>query len=341
MIRRGGARSGMPRLRRLFRTTAAVAAVVTLTAGCGLLGGSASSEPSADGKVEKARVKIAIIPSTDVAPLWVAQSEGYFAAEGLEVEFVTKGGGGDVITSLLGGDVDFAFASYPLLVQAQQKGRGQVNLKIVADASAARPDATAVVVAKNSPLRSPGDLQGKKIAVTSTGSMADLAVLAGMKAAKADTSAIKFQQMKFPDMLPKLGSGEIDAAFLVEPFVSIAQAQLGVWTVFQPMVGRLDGIALTGYAALEKTTQESPKTVAAFKRAIERAHREASTRKGDDAIRQALVRNANVKPEIGPVLHLPSYPITTDPTRLQRVPDLLHEFGLIAEPFDIKPMIIG
>lgn len=346
MVQSGGSPGHGARSRGLFRTLragAAATAVALVASGCGLLGGSDgdAGAGSSAGPVEKATVRVAIIPSTDMAPLWVAKTQGYFTEQGIEVEFVTKGGGGDVITSLLGGDVDFAFASYPLLVQAQQKGRGATNIKVVADASAAKPDTTAVVVAKNSPLRSPADLQGKKIAVTSTGSMADLAVLAGMKAAKAETAGIQWQQMKFPDMLPKLGTGEIDAAFLVEPFLSIAQAQLGVWTVFQPMTGRLEGIALNGYAALEKTTQQYPKTVAAFQRGVEKAHREAATRSGDDAVRQALIQNANVKPEIGPVLHLPDYPITTDVTRLQRVPDLLKEFGLIAEPFDIKPMVLA
>ncbi|OLR92767.1 hypothetical protein BJP25_21690 [Actinokineospora bangkokensis] len=328
---------------RAVRLAAAATAVALAASGCGLLGGSDDAAPAAaqGGGPEKPKVRVAVIPSTDMAPLWVAKSQGYFTEQGLDVELVVKGGGGDVITSLLGGDVDFAFASYPLLVQAQQKGRGATNIKVVADASAAKPDTTAVVVAKDSPLRSPADLQGKRIAVTSTGSMADLAVMAGMKAAKADTSGIQWQQMKFPDMLPKLASGEVDAAFLVEPFLSVAQAQLGVFTVFQPMTGRLEGIALNGYAALEKTTQQNPRTVAAFQRAVEKAHREAATRTGDDAVRQALVQNAGVKAEIAPVLHLPDYPITTDATRLQRVPDLMQEFGLISERFDIKPMVLG
>ncbi len=314
------------------------------SAGCGLLGGSsdeAADDPGGpNATVEKPRIKVGIIPSTDMAPLYVAQSKGYFRDEGLDVQLVTLGGGGEVMTSLLGGDVDFTFASYPLLVQAQQKGKGKVNVRIVADASAAKPDTVAVVVKGDSPLRSAADLAGKRIAVSSTGSMADLAVLAGMKAARVDTSGIKWQVMKFPDMLPKLQSGEIDAAFLVEPFLTVAQAQLGVWTVFQPLVGRLDGIGLTGYAAMEKTTSAYPKTVAAFQRAVVRANRLAATPEGQNAIREALMKNAKVKPEIAPVLHLPAYPLTTDPTRLQRVPDLMREFGLIDKPFDIRPMIV-
>jgi NitT/TauT family transport system substrate-binding protein len=328
--------------RMLSRILVAFAAVVTLlgTAGCGLFGGSDEADGDAAGNVERSRIKIGIIPSTDVAPLYLAESEGYFAEEGLDPELVPLGGGGDSITSLLGGDVDFTFASYPLLVQAQQKGSGAVNIKIIADASAAKPDTAAVVVKADSPLRDPQDLQGKRIGVSSTGAMDDLAVMAGMKIAKADISGIQWKVMKTPDMLPRLQSGDIDAAFLVEPFVTVAQAQLGVWTVFQPLTGRLDGIGLNGYAALEKTATAYPNTVAAFQRAVLKAHRAAATPAGQDAIRKALMEKVNVSPDIAPILPLPTYPLTTDASRLQRVPDLMREFGLIKESFDVRPMIL-
>jgi NitT/TauT family transport system substrate-binding protein len=333
--------AGVSPPRRRRSAVAVVVSAVVLVSGCGLFSGSAAEPDAATGGVvEKTNVKVAVIPSTDMAPLWVARDKGYFSQEGLSVELVTMGGGGDVMAALIGGDVDMAFVSYPLMVQAQLKGKGKVNLKVVADASAAKPATTAVMVAKDSPLRSAVDLEGKRIAVTSTGSMADLAVMVGMKSAKADISKIDWKLMKFPDMLPKLASREIDAAFLTEPFVTIAQSQLGAWTVFQPMVGQLDGFALTGYVALERTTTDHPKTVAAFQRAVRKVHREAGTPAGESAIRDVLVREAKVDPKIAPVLHLPAYPITTDPTRLQRVPDLLQEFNLLTEKFDIAPMIL-
>jgi NitT/TauT family transport system substrate-binding protein len=342
LTRRNHARIADSRLWQ--RILIALAAVTMLlgAAGCSLLGGSSTSDAKADpaSTVEKPKIKIGVIPSTDMAPLYLAEDKGIFKEQGLDVELVPVGSGGEAMTSLLGGDVDITFASYPLLVQAQQKGKGKVNIKIVADASAAKPDTAAVVVKGNSALRSPKDLQGKKIGVSSTGSMADLAVMAGMKAAKADTSGIQWKVMKSPDMLPKLQSGELDAAYLVEPFLTVAQAQLGVWTVYQPLTGRLDGIGLNGYAALDKTTSAYPKTMAAFQRAVLEAHRIAATPAGQDSIRKALMAKANVKPEIAPMLHLPAYPLTTDATRLQRVPDLMRSYGQIKKSFDIGPLIL-
>jgi NitT/TauT family transport system substrate-binding protein len=322
------------------RTFGALAAMVVLSGAAGCFGGPSDDASGLGGAVEKPDITIGVVPSIGMAPLYVARDQGLFEKEGLNVKLVTLSGGGESLTGLLGGDVDFTFANYPMLVRAQQKGQGKVKVKIVADAVAARPDSAAVVVPRDSPLRDPSDLEGKKIAVPATNSVADLAVMSGMKAARADPSGIKWRSLSYPAMLPKLQGGDIDAAFLEEPYLSVAQAQLGVWTVFEPMVGRLDGIGLSGYAALEKTTQAYPNTVAAFQRAVAEAHRAATTPQGQNALNKALIDQIHVQPEIAAVLHLPAYPLTADPTRLQRVPDLMRQFGLIKEPFDIKPMIL-
>jgi len=328
-------RSVLPR--RVFGAFAAIA-VLLGTAGC--FGSSDDGPGSSGGEVEKANITVGIIPSIGMTPLYVAQDQGYFKEEGLNVKLVTLSGGGESMTGLLGGDVDFSFANYPMLVQAQQKGRGKVKVKIVADAVAAKPDLSAVVVKSDSPLRNPEDLEGRKIGVPDTGGMADLAVMSGMKAARADPSGVEWKKLSYQNMLPKLQGGDIDAAFLEEPYLSVAQAQLGVWTVLEPMAGRLDGIGLSGYAALEKTTQSYPNTVAAFQRAVLKAHRAATTPQGQNALNKALTEHIHILPEISAVLHLPAYPLTADPTRLQRVPDLMREFGQIKEPFDIKSMIL-
>jgi NitT/TauT family transport system substrate-binding protein len=311
------------------------------TAGCGIFAGTShqSADSPKDG-VEKSDITIGVDPSIGMAPLYVALDQGYFSAEGLDVQLVPLGNAGEKLDGLLAGDVDFTFANYPAIVRAQQKAKGKAKIKIVADAVAAKPDSSAVVINKDSPYRDPDDLEGKTIGVPARGGMAELAVKSGMRAGRADPSGVDWQVMTFAEMLPKLQGGELDAAYLEEPYLTVAQAQLGVWTVFQPTVGRLDGIGLSGYAALEKTTQAYPNTVAAFQRAVLKAHRVATTPEGQKALNGALISKLRIDPEIAAVLHLPAYPLTTDPTRLQRVPDLMREFGIINKAFDIRPMIL-
>jgi NitT/TauT family transport system substrate-binding protein len=49
--------------------------------------------------------------------------------------------------------------------------------------------------------------------------------------------------------------------------------------------------------------------------------------------------NGQVPPVVGAVMALNDYPISIDPVRLQRVADVMLQFGLLPARFDIGQMI--
>jgi NitT/TauT family transport system substrate-binding protein len=94
-----------------------------------------TSTPAAEASMEPApelvHVKVSILPFLSYAPFFIAQDEGYFAEQNLEVEFVRLQSGAENITALLSGQIDvFAgIASVALLNSMAQ----DVNMRIVAD----------------------------------------------------------------------------------------------------------------------------------------------------------------------------------------------------------------
>ena len=75
---------------RRARYVAVAALAVTALAGCSALGGSDSGSSGGNGQVEKAKIKVAVIPGLiDIAGYKRAQAAGYFKAEGLDVEDVS------------------------------------------------------------------------------------------------------------------------------------------------------------------------------------------------------------------------------------------------------------
>src|SRR5690349_4323515 len=102
-------------LRSRVPKIAALLCALVMLAGCGLLGEDSSKStaaPRSAGAPEKARVKVAVLPTMDTVPLQLAMDSGYFKDEGLEVSTVLAASGADCVAKLLGGDVDFAFSSY-------------------------------------------------------------------------------------------------------------------------------------------------------------------------------------------------------------------------------------
>ena len=147
--------AGRGRTRRTALGVALTAVVVATVSGCGLLGGSDSSSASS-GNLEKSKIKVSILPATDLGPFWLAQDNGYFKAEGLEVESVTAASGQASMTKAINGEADIAFSTYQPFFIA--KSTGTADVQLVADATAVNPKTNAIVTVPNSTVKTINDL---------------------------------------------------------------------------------------------------------------------------------------------------------------------------------------
>src|SRR2546421_12587086 len=100
-----------------FRRMAVLLPAVLMLAGCSALGSDPASNNNqgssgAPGSPEKANVRVAVLPTMDVVPLYLAMDSGFFKEAGLEVTPVTVASGADSVAKLVSGEVDFAFSSW-------------------------------------------------------------------------------------------------------------------------------------------------------------------------------------------------------------------------------------
>src|SRR5262245_17831343 len=130
-------------MRSLRGMAALTLAALTLT-GCGALGGETSS-PQGSGQLTE--LTVAVLPTMDVAPLYLAMDAGYFKQEGLEVEPVTAASGADCVAKLASGEVQVAFSSWTPFFVARAKN--VADIRLVADATTAAPNYAVVAVAAN------------------------------------------------------------------------------------------------------------------------------------------------------------------------------------------------
>lgn len=97
-------------------------------------------------------------------PLYVAQKEGYFKEQGLEVEFLYANAA-DILNNVAAGNVQFGFPNGDAVISARANG---IPVKVVH--STYQRGIGAVLFKNASGIKSPADLVGKKVAVTSYGS---------------------------------------------------------------------------------------------------------------------------------------------------------------------------
>jgi NitT/TauT family transport system substrate-binding protein len=307
--------------------------MVTLT-GCGLLGGDTDEPQASNGQVEKAKIRVGLLPVVDVATLYMAVQKGNFQQEGLEVEPVVLKSSTEALAALIGGDIDVSFSTYPAAIAAQTKGAA--DLKFVADAYQAAPGHHVVVAPPNSDFKRPEDIVGKRIAVATTGAISDLATNSVLKTLSVDYSKITYVPMALPDATAAMQRGDVDGAVLPEPFVTQSQKSIGAITVFDASQGPTAEMPMSGWVAPTKFVEDNPNTVAAFQRGLSKGVDEAQDRA---QLEQVLVRNIKIDADTASLVTIATYPKSLEAKRIQRVSDLMYEFGVIGQKFDVASMM--
>ncbi|MEU5880530.1 ABC transporter substrate-binding protein [Spirillospora sp. NPDC047279] len=320
----------------MIRLRAALAAAsssaVLLLAACG--GGQGSSDASGDGPTS---VKVSVIPIVDVAPIYLGNRQGFFAEQGLKLELVTAQGGAAIVPAVVSGQVDFGFSNFTSLILARSKG---LPLKVVAPGAGSTgvggKDFGGVVVKAGSPLKSAGDLAGKRVAVNTLNNINDTTVRASIRAAGGDGKAVKFTELAFPDMLAALDKGNVDAVQVVEPFLTTALKN-GGRLVASNYVDTAPGLTIAGYFTSQQTAGAKPDLVKRFAAAMQKSLKYS----GDhpDEVRKVLGTYTKIDPALTGSLTLPTYPAQVNAASLKTLADLAVQDGLIKTAPDTKDLL--
>lgn len=334
---RGDATKASRSRTRLSIIASTAFALLLTVSGCAALGSSDSSTSSAPGApVEKPAIKVGVLPVVDMAPFFSAVESGYFKQEGLDVQVVTATSGPKAIESLIGGDLDIAVTSYPGAFAA--KAKNIADIKIVSDLYAARPGHGVLVAPPNGTIKKPEDAGGKRIAVTSTGSISDLALMSVLESKGVDIASIKWVPMPLPDMGPALQRGNIDGAVVIEPFVTMTEKSIGAMPIVDIASGATAELPMSGFASLAKWVTANPNTMAAFQRGLARGIKDVKSNRGEK-LEPMLVKYVKIDAATAPLVHISDYPESLDAIRLQRVADLMKKFGVIKEKLEVSQMI--
>src|SRR6266496_905076 len=197
--------------------------VAALLAGAAACGGS-SGGGSSQGGVDK--VTVGVIPIVDVAPIYLGKQLGYFSDAKIDLTLQQTQGGAAIVPAVVSGQYQFGFSNMTSLLIAQSKG---LPLKVVAAGNSstgqAGADFGAVVVPQDSPIHTAKDLEGRSVAVNNLNNIGDTTVRASVRKAGGDPSKVKFTELAFPDMPAALAGHRVDAAWVVEPFLTVATQQ--------------------------------------------------------------------------------------------------------------------
>jgi NitT/TauT family transport system substrate-binding protein len=313
-----------------FRTAAVAVVLATVLSGCGSVAGSTS--PSGP---EMTTITVGALPIVDSASLYIAMKKGYFADEGLRVEVQSLTSGAAAVPGLAGGELQFAMGNYVSFFAAQ--AAGELDVRLVADAYQALPGTFLIMVKRDSPIERPLDLAGKKIAVNTRNNIVELTARSALDTAGINVRTVTFVPIPFAEMAAALANGTVDAAYMVEPYVTMAEKDQGALPMVDAATGPTARFPIAGWVTSAKLAEQAPNTVRAFQRAIIKGQAAAADRV---EVERVIGEYVKVDAMTVSLMTLGTWPTTLEATRIQRVIDLMSSAGQLTKPIDLQSLII-
>ncbi len=338
---------------RRLKIAAAGFAALALLVGCSNGGtpqpdpttdGATTQEPEADettggdeAPADLEEITVGVMPIGDTAAIWLGVAEGFFEEEGLDVNLEIAQGGAAIVPAVISGDYQFGFSNTVSLFVATKQG---LPLKMLTPGAATTGDTSndisGVLTLPDSGIKTAADLAGKTVAVNTLKNIGDVTVSEVVEAAGGDPDAVNFVEMGFPDMPAALSSGQVDAIWVLEPFLSIAKGQ-GAEVVTYNFAETDPDLLIAAYFATEDYINDNPGTVDAFVRAMTKSLEYSDN--NPDAVRHILSTYTEIDDTIRESLVLPAYPSTFNIEANQKLADLALKHGLVADAVDVTDII--
>ncbi|MGE0426327.1 MAG: ABC transporter substrate-binding protein [Reyranellaceae bacterium] len=239
---------------RKFAVAAAIAAV-------GLP--PAATTPAA--AAEKLVMAVNRPASIAYGPWAMAAQMGYFAEEGIEFELVTILGAGNQIPQIVNKGIHVGHIEPDPMLGVFQPGRDRPPVRYVYNHY--RRTVWEIVVKESSPLKSLGDLKGKKIGIPNFEALPSKILDTAFRQGSIGTGAdVEFVNVTAgASALPPFMKGDVDALFTLVALHEMLPTR-GV-AIRRIPIGRFAEIMGHGFVAHEDTIRNNPKLLAGYGRA--------------------------------------------------------------------------
>ncbi|BBB89519.1 MAG TPA: ABC transporter substrate-binding protein [Methylomusa anaerophila] len=285
-----------------------------------------------DGKkYDVIRVPTPVADATSTVLYWVGEELGYFAEQGIKLEYVGQVPSGQLVASVVAGKIDVGGAHVNRTIAGISAGAKIKAVVAQSETTEEIPHHTYITL-KDSPVKGPQDMVGKKIGIATYGGCNEYIPYGYMRTGGIKDPRGKIEIIIMPDTLMEqaLRQGEVDVAgFSRQLPAELRQSKEFnyLFSDFEPWGTKAGGTPLY---FTEKFIKEKPDVVRRFVTAMAKTinWQNANMQKATEI----TAKRANVDPkQIKPRYFAPDGIITEESVTVWI--DLLTEFG------EIKPGI--
>ena len=305
---------------------AATVVMLTFSIGCG-------KKP-----VEKVTIKVAYAPIADAAQVYVAMDKGYFAEQGIEIELEQLASGAQILEAVGSGSVEIGLSSYVPLVLAQAGG---VPLQAITGGPV--EDRThpehAILVKKSSTIKTVADLVGKNIALNGRRNIDHMILQELLEKNGLKEDDVRIVEVPFPRMETVLDSGGVDAACVIEPFVTRAVEHGNMRVLINNFVAVHDRIPIACYVARADWIGKNRDLVDRFRTAFKKATDLCLAT--PEETKPIIAKYAKLSDDEIRTIGLPTFAPDTNVRDLQELIDRMLKRKLITQTMNARDLVYG
>ncbi len=270
--------------------------------------------PTLAGAQQPAAIRAAMIPIEPAALIYYAADNGYFTSAGLDVEIAQNPSTPAIASAVASGTYDIAYGTISTLAVAHVHG---LPFVIIAPGIGYIPGRItgAIMVPTTSTLQSGKDFNGKTLATAGLNTIAEYLPRAWIDKHGGDSTTIKFVEIPFPATGDAMASGRVDAAYMVEPFITIASKK-GLARVLTPGDDAIAPIyTATGWYTTTDWAKAHPDAVARFTAAMLAAARWANANQAK--VVPIIAKELHADPVLAAETSRPYFPEKLVPAQMQ------------------------
>jgi NitT/TauT family transport system substrate-binding protein len=282
------------------------------------------------------KLRVSTIPIVDTAPLQVGMAKGFFAEQGLEIDTTPTAGGAAGLPALAAGQVQITFSNIISIVLGVKQGLGFEVIAMGAGTGDTTPDLAGLISKKGAPLKTGKDFEGKRIAVNTRNNIIWLFAREWVRATGGDPDKVNYIEVPFPQMTDAVRGDRVEAAFVVEPFLSNGLHAENLQLVAWPYNVVMKNVPVGMYAATKEYIAKNPQLIDRFVRAYLKSVDWTNANKTTDEWARIVSGYTRLPPEKIKGLTVPPYDKVVDVAGVDAVQALMKKNGLLDSPVDTK-----
>lgn len=285
------------------------------------------------------KIRVGLLPFSESLGAVLADKQGFFKAEGLEMEVTKINSGAVGVPVLQAGKLDIIFSNTVSTLQAIEQGLDAVILAPGAAVRASGADTTIGLMVRKGSFKNVKELEGKRVAVNVINSTAWLHAVAHLDAKGVDRSKVRFLEVPFPQMNDPLLNSQVDAIYQVEPFRSVLMATGKAEVLGYPYVETLPNSDITQYIALTPWVEKNRATAVKFARAIIKGAQFANA--NEAATRDANLQFTGLNPALKDTVMLPRFGTSVSAAEIARTQDMMIKYGMMKTKVDLSKRVLA